>query len=85
MRRNSARLAAPQRPTYKARQTKAPGTMLEKLRDASKTWVATILIGMLVVSFAIFGINDIFSRSRSISTANSSAAPRARPRRKAVR
>lgn len=39
--------------------------MLEQLRNASKTWVAAILIGMLVISFAIFGINDIFSRSHS--------------------
>ena len=39
--------------------------MLEKLRDASKTWVAAILIGMLILSFAIWGINDIFTTQRA--------------------
>ena len=34
--------------------------MLELLRSASKTWVAAILIGMLIISFAVWGINDIF-------------------------
>lgn len=43
--------------------------MLEKLRDASKTWVAGILIGLLVISFAIFGINDIFSGQQSTTLA----------------
>ncbi|NWH08919.1 MAG: SurA N-terminal domain-containing protein [Alphaproteobacteria bacterium] len=35
--------------------------MLTQLRDASKSWVAAVLIGLLVLSFAIWGINDIFS------------------------
>ncbi len=43
--------------------------MLEKLRDASKTWVAAIFIGALIISFAIWGINDIFSGRRSTAIA----------------
>lgn len=35
--------------------------MLETLRAASKSWVAAILIGLLILSFAIWGINDIFT------------------------
>lgn len=38
--------------------------MMDKMRAASKSWVAAILIGFLILSFAIWGINDIFT-SRS--------------------
>ena len=41
--------------------------MMDKMRAASKSWVAAILIGFLILSFAIWGINDIFS-SRSTTT-----------------
>lgn len=34
--------------------------MLTALRKATRTWVAGIFVGLLVLSFAIFGINDIF-------------------------
>lgn len=34
--------------------------MLRAFRSFAKSWVAAILIGLLVVSFAIFGINDVF-------------------------
>ncbi|MFT3808765.1 MAG: SurA N-terminal domain-containing protein [Micropepsaceae bacterium] len=37
------------------------------MRAASKSWVAAILIGFLILSFAIWGINDIFS-ARSATT-----------------
>jgi len=37
---------------------------MDTMRAASKTWVAAILIGFLILSFAIWGINDIFT-SRS--------------------
>ncbi len=40
---------------------------MDKLRAASKTWVAAILIGFLILSFAIWGINDIFT-TRSTTT-----------------
>lgn len=41
--------------------------MMDKMRAASKSWVAAILIGFLILSFAIWGINDIFT-SRSATT-----------------
>lgn len=34
--------------------------MLVATRKFAKSWVAAILIGLLVISFAIFGINDVF-------------------------
>ena len=37
---------------------------LKELRSASKSWVASIFVGLLVVSFAIWGVNDVF-RGRS--------------------
>lgn len=33
---------------------------MDTMRAASKSWVAAILIGFLILSFAIWGINDIF-------------------------
>jgi peptidyl-prolyl cis-trans isomerase D len=35
--------------------------MLRALRNATRTWVAGIFVGLLVLSFAIFGINDVFN------------------------
>lgn len=37
--------------------------MLELVRKAAKTWVAKIFFGVLVASFAVFGIGDVFSYS----------------------
>jgi len=34
--------------------------MLAAIRTFAKSWVAAVLIGLLIVSFAIFGINDVF-------------------------
>jgi peptidyl-prolyl cis-trans isomerase D len=34
--------------------------MLTAIRAFAKTWVAAVLIGLLVVSFAVFGIRDVF-------------------------
>lgn len=34
--------------------------MLESLRNAASSWVAKVLIGLLVVSFAVWGVADIF-------------------------
>lgn len=34
--------------------------MLAATRRFAKSWVALVLIGLLIVSFAIFGINDVF-------------------------
>lgn len=54
--------------------------MLAAIRRFAKSWVALVLIGLLIVSFAIFGINDVFRSSvrdavitagdRSVSTAD---------------
>lgn len=35
--------------------------MLQGMRQASKSWIAWVLIGFLIVSFAIWGINDVFT------------------------
>jgi peptidyl-prolyl cis-trans isomerase D len=34
--------------------------MLSATRAFAKSWVAAVLIGLLIVSFAVFGINDVF-------------------------
>ncbi|HYD45976.1 MAG TPA: SurA N-terminal domain-containing protein [Phenylobacterium sp.] len=34
--------------------------MLTAFRNFAKSWAAVILIGLLVISFAVFGINDVF-------------------------
>lgn len=34
--------------------------MLQTMRKAARSWVAGILIGLLVISFAVWGINDVF-------------------------
>lgn len=34
--------------------------MLSATRNFAKSWVAAVLIGLLVISFAIFGVNDAF-------------------------
>lgn len=35
--------------------------MLAAIRTFAKSWVAAVLIGLLVVSFAVFGISDVFN------------------------
>ncbi|UTP37704.1 peptidyl-prolyl cis-trans isomerase [Phenylobacterium sp. LH3H17] len=47
--------------------------MLAATRRFAKSWVAAVLIGLLVVSFAIFGINDVFKGnfSNDVITAGS--------------
>ena len=34
--------------------------MLQTLRAASKSWVASVVIGVLVLAFALWGVADIF-------------------------
>ncbi|MFM8819079.1 MAG: SurA N-terminal domain-containing protein, partial [Phenylobacterium sp.] len=34
--------------------------MLALIRAFAKSWVAAVLIGVLIVSFAVFGIGDVF-------------------------
>lgn len=43
--------------------------MLDFLRRGVKTWVAKVLFSLLVVSFAIWGIGDVFSNSLGSSVA----------------
>jgi peptidyl-prolyl cis-trans isomerase D len=43
--------------------------MMDKMRAASKSWVAAILIGFLILSFAIWGINDIFKTNSATAIA----------------
>ena len=35
--------------------------MLQALRDKSSGWVATVILGLLIIPFALFGINDYIS------------------------
>ena len=35
--------------------------MLQALRDKSSGWVATVVLGLLIIPFALFGINDYVS------------------------
>ena len=46
--------------------------MMETMRNAAKGWVAKILIGMLAVSFGVWGIADVFRHlgSGALATAN---------------
>jgi peptidyl-prolyl cis-trans isomerase D len=39
--------------------------MLQAIRAFAKSWVAAVLIGLLIVSFAVFGINDVFRGNMS--------------------
>lgn len=47
--------------------------MLSAIRQFAKSWVALVLIGLLVISFALFGINDVFTggTSNAVVTAGS--------------
>src|SRR5512146_3064 len=53
------------------RQRRRPGRfrlkvpMLAAVRNFAKSFVARILLGILIVSFAIFGIGDVFRQARS--------------------
>lgn len=42
--------------------------MLDSLRAATQTWIAKLLLGMLVLSFAAWGIADIFRENMGEST-----------------
>lgn len=35
--------------------------MMEQIRNATKSWLAMVVVGILVVSFAIWGVQDVFS------------------------
>lgn len=44
--------------------------MLDLVRRGVKSWVAKVLLGVLVASFAVFGIGDVFSNSLGSSVAS---------------
>lgn len=48
--------------------------MMDKMRAASKSWVAAILIGFLILSFAVWGINDIFTNRAATTLAKVGAS-----------
>ncbi len=37
--------------------------MLQALREKSSGWVATVILGLLIIPFALFGVNDYLSQS----------------------
>lgn len=44
--------------------------MLDFFRRGVKSWVAKLLLGLLIVSFAVWGIGDIFTGSGSVTVAS---------------
>lgn len=49
--------------------------MLQNLREKTSGWVATVVLGLLVVPFAFVGVQDYFQRSREMPVASISAPP----------
>ena len=43
--------------------------MLAAIRNKSKGWVAYLIVGLIVIPFALFGIQDYVSRSANASIA----------------
>lgn len=35
--------------------------MLDSLRSASRSWISKLLLGVLVLSFGVWGIADVFA------------------------
>src|SRR3954471_18489585 len=46
--------------SFAAFESHLVATMLQQLRRASKSWVASAVIGVLVLAFALWGVADIF-------------------------
>src|SRR5690606_12165238 len=51
---------SPRRP-----RTEGSHRMLAATRRFAKSWAAALIIGLLIISFAVFGINDVFNFSFS--------------------
>jgi peptidyl-prolyl cis-trans isomerase D len=49
--------------------------MLQNLREKTSGWIATVVLGLLVVPFAFVGVQDYFQRSREMPVASISAPP----------
>ncbi|HAJ45393.1 MAG TPA: hypothetical protein DCL54_02280, partial [Alphaproteobacteria bacterium] len=54
--------------------------MLDSLRDATKSWVATIFIALLVMSFAVWGIQDFLGAAPTTDIAKVAGTPISRER-----
>src|SRR3954451_16885084 len=68
-------LARGSSPTYSAPRPKGLKfwkerlLMMDTMRNAAKSWVAKLLIGMLAVSFGVWGIADVFRGATTSSLA----------------
>jgi len=49
--------------------------MLDSIREASRGWVVKALMGLLVLSFGVWGINDVFTGSSSTDVAEVGGHP----------
>ncbi len=49
--------------------------MLAQMRAAAKTWVSLLLVGLLILAFAVFGIEDIFRGRTDTSVAKVNGDP----------
>lgn len=49
--------------------------MLDALRRNSSGWVAKIMMGLLVISFAVWGVNDVFTGNSSAAVAEVGGEP----------
>ncbi|GAB6195654.1 SurA N-terminal domain-containing protein [Lysobacter xanthus] len=49
--------------------------MLQTLRDKTSGWIATAVLGLLIVPFAFVGVEDYFRQSRDMPAASISAPP----------
>ena len=48
--------------------------MMESMRNAAKSWVAKLLIGLLAVSFGVWGIADVFRNGGGTTLAHVGSA-----------
>lgn len=49
--------------------------MLQTLREKTSGWIATVILGLLIVPFAFVGVQDYFRRSHEMPVASVSAPP----------
>ena len=50
--------------------------MLQKLRDKTSGWIATVILGLLVVPFAFFGIDQYLFQRNETYAAKIEAPPK---------
>ena len=77
---SESRLAGRMPPTYHPRPVRATHLrsrnfcMIQWLHGLSKSWVATLLMGALTLSFVVWGIADVFTGASSTAVATLWAA-----------